>query len=79
MECRITATVPLPDLASIERVMLDADPAAVFDLDADRCTLRVATSIGVDDLRALLGSLGCQVGREQVQVLPSICCGGCSG
>jgi hypothetical protein len=78
MECRITTSVPLPDLPSIERVMLYADPAAVFDLDADRRTLRVATSLGIDDVRALLRTLGCEVAREQVAVLPSICCGGCS-
>ena len=78
MECRIAPSTPLPDPARIEDALLDADPAAVFDIDPSG-DLRVACSLDVDDLRGVLRQLGCEVSREQVEVLPSICCGGCSG
>ena len=78
MECRLTPDAPLPQPELIEGALLDADPAAVFDIDPAG-GLRIATSLGVDELRALLHGLGCEVGRGQVEVLPSICCGGCSG
>lgn len=79
MECRVTTTVPLPEPTDIEQALFDADPAAVFDVDHNRHTLRIATSLGVEDLRALLRSLGCEVSRDQIRIMPSICCGGCSG
>ena len=77
MECRVTPTRPLPPRECLEQALLDADPATVFDI----CNgvLRIATSLGVDELRALLRAIGCEVTRERVAVLPSICCGGCSG
>jgi hypothetical protein len=78
MECRIAPTAALPDPVRIEDALLDADPAAVFDIDPV-AGLRVASTLDVESLRALLRRLGCEVAREQVQVLPSICCGGCSG
>ena len=78
MECRLTPNTPLPQPELIEGALLDADPAAVFDIDP-AAGLRIATSLGVDELRALMQALGCEVSREQIEVLPSICCGGCSG
>jgi len=78
MECRIALFAPLPDPARIEDALLDADPAAVFDIDPAG-GLRIASSLDVDDLRALLRRLGCEVARGQVEVMPAICCGGCSG
>ena len=46
------------------------DPAGV---------LRIATSLDAAELVALLCAEGCPVASDQVLVLPSICCGGCSG
>ena len=78
MECRLDSKLSLPQPDLIEGALLDADPAAVFDIDPAG-VLRIATSLSVDELRALLRTLDCEVAREQVEVLPSICCGGCSG
>jgi hypothetical protein len=78
MECRLGPLVPLPAPALLEAALLDADPAAIFDIDPAG-GLRVATSLGVDELLVLLARLGCTVTRAQVEVRASICCGGCSG
>ena len=79
MEYRVTTFRSLPEPESIERAVLDADPAAVLDVGPAQHVLRIATSLDVDGLCAVLLMLGCDVEREQVTVLPSICCGGCSG
>lgn len=77
MEYRVTPTRPLPARESLEQALLDADPAAVFDIDDG--ALRIATSLAVDELCVLLQAIDCEVVLTQVAVLPSICCGGCSG
>ena len=79
MEFRVARTGRMPTRECLEQALLDADPAAVFDIDAGTGVLRIAASIEVDGLRALLRKVGCEVAREDVAVLPSICCGGCSG
>ena len=78
MEYRIATATRLPAPARIETTLLDADPAAIFDIDPAG-VLRIATSLDAAELVALLCAEGCPVASDQVLVLPSICCGGCSG
>lgn len=78
MEYRITLPPATRDPMRLEGALLAADPAAVFDVDPSRVA-RVATTLGTADLSALLRALGDGFGDAQVQALPSICCGGCSG
>lgn len=65
-------------MTRFESALLEADPAAVFDVDPAR-VVRVATTLGPADLEALLRALGTHFDHANVEALPSICCGGCSG
>jgi hypothetical protein len=40
---------------------------------------RVNTALSSRDLVSLLGRAGCPTPLAQVTLLPSVCCGGCSG
>lgn len=74
----MSPTFPLPAPEDLEQALLDADPAVVFDLDADRRVLRIATSLDARRLGALLGALGCDASPDRIATLPSVCCGSCS-
>jgi hypothetical protein len=70
---------PLPAAATLEALLASEDAAAVSDLDRSQHVWRVSTSLASGELLALLERLGCRVAPARVKVLPSICCGGCSG
>ncbi len=79
MEFHIQITGPAPDPGVIEDAIRDLDPAALVDIDPSAPTLRIATSVGAQQLIALITQAGYPVSPAQVRQLPSICCGGCSG
>ena len=68
-----------PDMATIEQVLLDVDPSAVVDIDATGALLRIATSLDVVRLLAVMRGAGMPLDADAVRQLPSICCGGCNG
>jgi hypothetical protein len=51
----------------------------VSDLDGAGHVWRVNTSLASAELLRLLERLGCRVAPSSVKLLPSVCCGGCSG
>lgn len=79
MEFHVHLDGARPDLRAIEAVMVDADPAALVDLDAAGDVLRVAGMFSAEEVGLLLRHAGYPVTPAQVEQLPSICCGGCSG
>lgn len=79
MEFHIHLAGGRPDLGVIETALLEADPAALVDLDAAGQTLRVAGAFTAVDVVVLMRRAGHPVSPQQVEQLPSICCGGCSG
>jgi hypothetical protein len=79
MEFHIQITGPAPDPRGIEDAIRDLDPAALVDIDPSASTLRIATSVGAQQLVSLITQAGYPVSPAQVRQLPSICCGGCSG
>lgn len=79
MEFRVHLEGARPDLRAIETAMLDSDPAALVDLDATGDILRVAGAFTGVEVLMLLRQAGFPVSPAQVEQLPSICCGGCSG
>ena len=79
MEFHIQITGPAPDPGAIEDAIRDLDPAALVDIDPSASTLRIATSVGAQQLVSLITQAGYPVSPAQVRQLPSICCGGCSG
>ena len=79
MELDIRVDPARIDLAGIERALLGSDPAALVDLDPSSGHLRVATCAAPAEVRAVLAAAGVPVPAEAIQILPSVCCGGCSG
>lgn len=79
MEFHIHLAGAHPNLRAIEQTVLDTDPAALVDLDASGDTLRVAGAFTAVDVVWMMSQAGCHVSPQQVEQLPSICCGGCSG
>lgn len=79
MEFHIEIVDPGPDLDAIEHAIGAIDPAVLVDIDPAGQTLRVAASIDAAQLLLLLGQAGYPVAGHQVEQVPSICCGGCSG
>ena len=79
MEFRVQLTVPLPDANRLAALLEAEDPAAVGELDGAAKVWRVNTALSARDLASLLGRAGCPTPLAQVAVLPSVCCGGCSG
>ena len=67
------------DLRAIEAAVLAADPAALVDLEASGNVLRIAGAFTALEVNLLLGQSGHPVSPAQVEQLPSVCCGGCSG
>jgi hypothetical protein len=74
---RFSGSAPDPDI--IEDAIRSVDPSALVDIDPASDTLRIAASVSVKELVALIGRTGLPVAPSQVTQLPSICCGGCSG
>ena len=79
MEYRVELAGMTPDLAAVSDALLAADPAAVADFDAAAGALRVSTCVESDELLELLLLAGAAGSRGQVELMPSVCCGGCSG
>jgi hypothetical protein len=69
----------LPAAATLEALLESEDAAAVSDLDGAGHVWRVNTSLASAELLRLLERLGCRVAPSSVKLLPSVCCGGCSG
>jgi hypothetical protein len=78
-EFAFRSPVPAPDIAALDRAVLDLDPAALVDLDTDGCTVRVATVLTRAELLACLTQAGLPADAARLRQLPSVCCGGCSG
>lgn len=76
----IVAVSSDPSAANAARdAVLGSDPAAVVDIDERTGELRVATCLGVDELRDVLGTAGLAVAQDAIARQPSNCCGGCGG
>jgi hypothetical protein len=78
-EFAFESPVAAPDVASLDRAIVDLDPAAVVDLDADGRTIRMATVLTRAELLACLAEAGLHADNARLRQLPSVCCGGCSG
>ena len=74
-------TVPMSqaeaDLVQSENALRQMDPAALVDADANG--LRIAGAFDVATLATLLRDAGLAVSPHDIRIVPSVCCGGCSG
>ena len=79
MEYRVNLAGSLPDAERLSSLLAAEDPAAIGELDRAASVWRVNTMLSTRDLLGLLDRSGCAVAPAQVILLPSVCCGGCSG
>ena len=79
MEYRIEMHGFEPDAPTLYNLLDREDAAAVADFDAARRTWRVSTSLLSRELIEVFARAGCRLAPGQLRVLPSVCCGGCSG
>ncbi|WP_206858261.1 hypothetical protein [Lysobacter changpingensis] len=77
MEFAVALDLGSVDLARIDEALREVDPAAL--VDADGGSLRIAGVFDIPTLVSVLRDAGCDVSASDVQRLPSVCCGGCSG
>lgn len=74
------ASMPMTlDLPLFDRLITDADPAAIVDLTPDTRTLRMSTVLGTHAVIDALGRSGVQARADDIEIIPSNCCGGCGG
>lgn len=79
MQFKIRITGLSPDVGAIEQTIRVVDPSALVDIDPTGQTLRVAASIDATHLLGLMGQAGFPVVEDQLERVPSECCGGCGG
>jgi len=79
MEFRVQLASPLPDAERLGALLEAEDPAAVGEFEGAAKVWRVNTALSSRDLVSLLGRAGSPTPLTQVTLLPSVCCGGCSG
>ena len=77
MEFTVATKLSEADLVQVENALRQVDPAALVDADAHG--LRVAGAFDVATLAALLSDAGLAVSPQDIRIVPSVCCGGCSG
>ena len=79
MEFKLPLAEPIADLESVRETVCALDPSAVLDTGADGLTLRINAALAPLDLAWSLRKAGVPASADQLQALPSVCCGGCSG
>lgn len=67
------------DLAALEAQVQSFDPASLVDYDTTRSRLRISTVVLAIELVFILEQAGYRVPLNQIELMPSVCCGGCSG
>ncbi|MCK9490150.1 MAG: hypothetical protein M0Q42_12315 [Xanthomonadales bacterium] len=68
-----------PDLTALGAVLQRADPAALVDFQADTGRLRIATWLEAADIVEAFGDIDHPLAVADIELQPSVCCGGCSG
>ncbi len=79
MQYTIETNAPQADLAVLRRGLDEVDPAAMVDIDPASGQVRISTLIGAAELLPLVRGAGYAIGADELQQLPSQCCGGCGG
>ena len=79
MQFRIKLSHSAPALGAIEHSIREVDPAALVDIDKTGETLRVSATLGADHLLDILKKTGWPVAENDLERVPSECCGGCGG
>lgn len=68
-----------PDMAAIERAIVELDPSALLDFDASNSMVRISSLATEAELLDCLRKTGAGIATGEFVRLPSECCGGCGG
>ena len=79
MEVHIHSALDAHHRSALSEQILGLDPAAVIDLAPNTSALRISTVLTHKELMQQLHSIGLTPAQHEVEVIPSVCCGGCSG
>lgn len=79
MQFNINVQAPSINTQAIEHVLQEYDPAGMVDLDSDGQTVRISTIVLDIELVFILEQAGYPIRLTQIERVPSVCCGGCSG
>lgn len=79
MEFHILTSANEVELQQFRKEVIALDPAALVERDVLGRHLRASTQLSGSELLTLASRAGLQMTREQLQVQPSVCCGGCGG
>ena len=79
MQFKIKLSDCAPALGAIEHSIREVDPSALVDIDKTGKTLRVSATLGADHLLGILNKAGWPVAENDLERVPSECCGGCGG
>ncbi len=79
MRYRLPLTDRTPQLSAIENALLDADPSAIAGFDLMSASLRISTMLDHGGLFDVVRTVGIEIEPEELERLPSECCGGCGG
>lgn len=79
MEVRIERAGSRTELSRLEALLQEIDPASVLDLETLGGALRVSTVMTTQELLQALRAGGLAVEATSLVLVPSVCCGGCSG
>jgi hypothetical protein len=79
MEFHVRLNRSILDPGAIEAAFLDVDAAATVAIDPLDGWLRLSSLISASDVLEVLRGSGHAVEAWQVEQLPSVCCGSCSG
>lgn len=79
MQFSISTLALSPDMTRLEAALVDLDPSALVDFDPSRAMLRLSTVLEPAQIARAVAAAGLPIGADEVQRVPSECCGGCGG
>ncbi|MCX7556914.1 hypothetical protein OS187_08800 [Xanthomonadaceae bacterium JHOS43] len=79
MQYVITLPSEPSDPRRFAELIVAEDPGAVLDQVPGAPAIRLSTCLSHGELHGLAGAAGMNIGTESIKLLPSDCCGGCSG
>jgi hypothetical protein len=79
MEFHLRLATAVEDINAVRGAVCALDPAAVIDTTEDGRVLRMSAGLDPGELAWALRHAGVTASAESLEIVPSVCCGGCSG
>ncbi|MEZ5543893.1 MAG: hypothetical protein R3F10_01620 [Lysobacteraceae bacterium] len=79
MQFNVLLTQPNIDVEAIGQLLQQMDPSGMVDVDRLNQRLRISTHVSGAELIDLMAKAGTPIRANQIEQVPSVCCGGCGG